>query len=64
MGTRQDREIQAKLRNLKKDMDRNEERMRKAATDYQDLVAEKETLMAAVAELQKEQTEKRRQVSQ
>jgi len=63
MGTREDQEIQAKLRNLKKDMDRNEERMRKAAIDYEDLVAEKESLSAAVEDLKRARTDRRREVS-
>ena len=64
MGTREDREIQAKLKSLRKNIDRNEELMRKAAIDYELLVAEKETLSAAVAELKKGRTEKRRQATQ
>ena len=64
MGTREDREIQAKLKNLKKDMDRNEERMRQAAIDYESLVAQKESLSAAVEELKRERVERRRQVAQ
>jgi len=64
MGTREDREIQEKLNNLKKDMDRNEERMRKAAIDYEDLVAEKESLSAAVADLKKARAERIRQAGE
>lgn len=64
MGTKVDREIQSKLRTLKKDIDRNEERMRKAAIDYENLIAEKESLSAAVADLKRTQAERRQQVSQ
>lgn len=64
MGTREDREIEAKLKNLRKDMDRNEEQMRKAAIDYEDLVAEKESLSAAVDDLKKARDDRRRQASE
>lgn len=58
MPTREDHEIEAKLRTLKEDFDRNEERMRKAAIHYENLVAEKENLTAAIAELKKAKGER------
>ena len=51
MATKEDSDIEARLRDLKKDLDQNEERMRKAATDYQDLLAKRETLTSAINEL-------------
>lgn len=47
----EDREIQIKLKNLKKEWNRTEERMRKAAIDYEALMAERQSLSSAIAEL-------------
>jgi len=64
MPTRQDSEIRAKLRNLKKNIERNEEQMRKAAIDYEGLLAERETLSAAVADLKQARDGRRREAGQ
>lgn len=59
MGTREDSRIQTKLKNLKKEFDRNETQMREAAIHYENLVAEKESLTSAMADLKKARAEAR-----
>lgn len=63
MAKKEDCDIEAKLRSLEEDFDRNEERMRKAALYYEDLVAQKQDISAAIAELRKARGEKQPQVS-
>lgn len=58
MAKKEEFEIEAKLRSLKEDFDRNEDLMRKAAMRYEDLVAQKEDLAAAIAELRKAKGER------
>lgn len=58
MAKKEDCDVEAKLRSLKEDFDRNEEQMRKAAIHYEDLVAQKEDLAAAIAELKKAKGER------
>lgn len=62
MPTKEDYEldgVEAKLRSLKEDFERNEELMRKAAIHYEDLVAKKEDLAASIAELKRARAESR-----
>jgi hypothetical protein len=63
MPTKQDRQILAKLKDLKKAFSQNEQRMREVAIHYEDLLAKKESLSTAIEDLKKVQTEKRRQSS-
>jgi multidrug resistance efflux pump len=59
MVTNQQREIQSKLKMLRKELDRNEELMRHAAISYEDLMAAKETLQLTIDGLRKSQKEMR-----
>jgi len=54
-----DRDIDVRLKQLKKEFERNEQLMRKAALDYEDLVAAKEDLATSINELKKSRTQKR-----
>ena len=62
MATIEDQEIEAKLKALHEDFDRNEELMRQAARKYEDLVAEKEMISGAIGELKKQRAEGRKKV--
>lgn len=63
MGTNHDKEIQAKLKSLKKEYDRNEARMRQAAINYENLIAEKDALLSTITNLKKTRAERRRQTT-
>ena len=58
MGAKQE-QINSRLKNLKKELDRNEELMRKAAISYEDLVAVKESLLSTMEDLKRTQKEMR-----
>ena len=53
-----DEDREAKLRQLQKQFDKNEELMRQAAIKYKDLVAAKEDLLANMAALKKSRGQK------
>jgi len=55
------REINSKLKLLKKELNRNEELMRQAAISYEDLIAQKESLRSTIDELRKSRKEIREQ---
>ena len=59
MATNEERRIQSKLKTLKKELDRNEELMRKAAISYEDLIAVKESLLSTMEDLKRTQKEMR-----
>jgi chromosome segregation ATPase len=61
MVTKEEREIKAKLKILKKGFDQNERLMREAATAYEDLLAQKETLQSSIEELRKCRAELKQQ---
>jgi len=61
MATKEQREITVRLKNLRKEIARNEELMCKAAIAYEDLVAEKQSLESNLDELQKAREEMRQQ---
>jgi len=58
MGAKQE-QINSRLKNLKKELDRNEELMRKAAISYEDLIAVKESLLSTMEDLKRTQKEMR-----
>ncbi len=57
MAKKQDSEIDEQLTQLAQDFERNEQRMRKAATEYQDLIAEKESILSSMKALRKSRSE-------
>lgn len=59
MPTNEKREIEVRLKSLKKELDRNEELMRQAAISYEDLIAEKESLISTMENLKKSRKELR-----
>ena len=61
--SKEDRQIEAKLDELEKEFHRHELRVRKAARDYEDLVAQTTSVLSSIAALQKFRNEKRRNSS-
>jgi hypothetical protein len=61
MPTNEQREIDARLRSLKKELDRNEELMKQAAISYEDLMAERDSLRSTLEDLKKSRKEIRQQ---
>ncbi len=63
MATNEMRQINSKLKLLKKELNRNEELMRQAAISYEDLMAEKDSLRSTIEGLRKSRKEMRDQKS-
>jgi len=59
MATNEERQINSRLKVLKKELDRNEQLMREAAISYEDLMAEKESLRSTIENLRKARKEMR-----
>jgi len=57
MASDEARVINSKLKTLKKAFERNEELMQQAAINYEDLIAQKETLQATMEHLRKSRLE-------
>jgi predicted nucleic acid-binding Zn-ribbon protein len=57
--TSEERKISARLKSLKKELDRNEELMRQAAISYEDLMAERASLQSSIDSVRKSRKELR-----
>jgi hypothetical protein len=57
---REDRQVEAKLQELKRELYRNEHRLRKASLGYKVLVAKKTSLLSSIRALGKFREERRR----
>jgi chromosome segregation ATPase len=58
--TKEEKEIQAKLEQLKKAMHRNEQRMREAFVKYEELLAQRESVVSSIDALREFRNKKRR----
>jgi hypothetical protein len=60
---REDRQVEAKLQELKKELYHNEHRLREASLGYKDLVARKTSILSSICALRKFREERRRNSS-
>lgn len=58
--TKEEKEIQAKLEQLKKAMFRNEQRMREAFVKYEELLAQRESVVSSIDALREFRNKQRR----
>ena len=62
-ATREERQVEAKLQELKKELYRNEQRLRKAFIGYEDLRARKTSILSSIQALRKVRQVRRRNSS-
>lgn len=60
---KEDQQIEAKMEELEKEFYRHEQRMRKAASDYEELMARTSSILSSISALRKFREEKRRNSS-
>jgi len=60
---KEDQQVEAKLEELEKEFHRHEQRARKAAREYEDLMAQTTSVLSSIAALRKFREERRRNSS-